>query len=645
MEESAIERKIETLPGKPGVYQFKDRSGSVIYVGKARNLRKRVRQYFSKSSPDSRFFTSYIRRNAADVEIIAARDEAEALILENNLIKEIRPKFNIRLRDDKDYLCIRVDLRSRWPRFELARRPARDGARYFGPFHSGAYAKELFRFLGRNLQLRTCSDKVLESRRRPCLQHQIGRCMAPCALPVDGDFYLKAVKDGVMLLEGRTEELREGLRMEMLERSGAMDYEAAARKRNLLRAMEALESRQRVVDVERVDTDAIGLAREMERLVITQLFLRRGKVVGTRSEKFSRLGSSDEETLRGFIHQYYGGDHCVPREILIDRPLPDGGFLEGLLMKEGKTRPRITAPKRGKSRELVAMAVENAASALAEWEKMEDASSSRMGYIASRLRLPRVPGRIECLDISHTSGKEIAGSLVVMESGELKKSKYRRFMVKADARGDDFIALREVLTRRLARGAGKQKGWELPDLLLVDGGKGHLGTAALVRDEMGIREMPVVAIAKDRAREERAAARLRVREKILEEEGAKVEKVPGKKGRGFDTLYVEGQKDGIPATRATPLGVLLRLRDEAHRFALSYHRKLRGKKAVSSILFEVKGVGPATVARLYKHFKGPDEIAAAGEEEIALKARISTSLAGEIKKKLVSGASRGLEKK
>lgn len=640
--EKLLEKQIKSLPKAPGVYQFKDEKGNVLYVGKARNLRQRVKQYFLKSSSDSRFFISTIRKNAVSVETITTSDEGEALILENNLIKQLRPRYNIRLRDDKDYLCLRVDLRSRWPRFELVRRPVHDGARYFGPYHSGLYAKDLYKFLGRHFMLRTCRDSVFKARTRPCLRHQIGRCMAPCTLPVDRDAYVKSVKDAIMVLEGKTEELKARLEDGMIEKSRGMDYETAARIRDLMFAIDSLDAKQRVVDMRRVDTDVIGFSREMGRTVIVLMFVRGGKVIGVTGKKFSRIGSSDEETLQSFVFQYYMRDHYIPREILLPMEIPDMKILRQLILKEREERVGIQAPRRGKGRELVKMAVENAARSLVEWEKMEDAAGSRLTYIAGRLHLPVVPETIECIDISHTSGKEVAGSIVVMEEGEFVKSRYRRFKVKADTRGDDFMAMREVLSRRFLRGVKKEKSWRLPELLLIDGGKGHLNLAMLLKKEFDIQGMSIAAIAKDRMREEKSIIRHRVREKILKEERGEGQAPSegygapsrGKTPGGFDTIYVEGQKDGVPATRSTPLGLLVKIRDEAHRFAIGYHRKLRGKKGASSQLLDIKGVGPAVVTRLYENFKGPEDIRRAAEEEIAQKARISLKLAKAIKKKL-----------
>jgi excinuclease ABC subunit C len=639
---TAIEKQIAALPRTPGVYIFKDEKGAVLYVGKARNRRQRVRQYFSPRSSDSRFFVSTVRRSAASVETISTSDEAEALILENNLIKELQPRYNIRLRDDKDYLCLRLDLRAAWPRLELVRRPGRDGARYFGPYSSAMTAKDLYRFLNRSFRLRTCGDRAFAARTRPCLQHQIGRCVAPCTLPVDRDAYARSVEQALMVLEGKTEELKARLQEEMLRHSRALEYEAAGRLRDLVAAVEAIEARQRVVDHRRTDADVIGFAREMDRMVVTLMTVRRGKVIGLADHRFSKVGSSDEETLRSFVVQLYGEGAVVPDRVLLD--IPDRTLLEQFIRQSRRDGVRVLAPHRGKGRELVAMAVDNAGKALREWASLEEAGPTRLAYIAARLHLPGPPCVIECIDISHTSGKEVVGSLVAMVEGELAKSRSRRFKVRMDTRGDDFLAMQEVLTRRLRRGVRAEKGWELPDLLLIDGGRGHLNLAAALKRELGAGAMAVAAIAKDRRREETAAIRLRVREKILEEDLALGQTPPetGEKRtaarvpRDFDTIYVEGQKEGIPATRTTPLGLLVGLRDEAHRFAIRYHRGLRAKKSLSSELLRVKGVGPRLVARLYENFRDLDEIRGSGAREIARRLRISPALAERIKAALES---------
>ena len=640
---SLIEKKVGALPAAVGVYQFKDDKGNVIYVGKARNLRQRVRQYFTGTVSDTRFFIHYIRKNTVDLETITTRNEAEALILENNLIKELRPRFNVRLRDDKDYMCVRLDKKRLWPRFELVRRPVKDGALYFGPYHSGSYAKEMYRFHNRHFMLRTCSDRVFASRTRPCLQHQIGRCMAPCTRPVDRDVYLKSIDNAVMLLEGKTDELLDGLRKSMFVLSREMRYEEAARTRDLITALESLDARQRVVDIGRSDTDVIGLAREMDRVLLTLMFVRKGRVTGVQTEKFSRLGSNDEETLRSFICQYYGESHYVPGEILLPVRLAEMKALQKFILKKRESNVRILSPARGKGAGLVRMAVDNAAKSLLEWESLEDAAAVRLQYIAGRLHLPNLPERIECIDISHTSGREVVGAVVVMESGELKKSEYRKFKVKADTKGDDLMAMSEVISRRLTRGVKGERKWKLPDLLLIDGGRAHLKVASILKDDFGVEDMSVAAIAKDRKREENSLIRRRVKEKILAEDGMPDNTADEKDGQskarrkgGFDTLYIDGHKEGIPATGSTPLGLLVRLRDEAHRFAIGYHRKLRGKKALASDLLTVKGVGPAALSKIFKAFKGPRALKAAGAQDICDKAGISMEIAERIKEKLES---------
>ena len=642
---SQIEKKVGALPRAAGVYQFKDDKGNVLYVGKARNLRRRVRQYFTGAAKDTRFFIHFIRKKTVDVETITTLNEGEALILENNLIKELRPRFNIRLRDDKDYLCVRLDRKRLWPRFELVRRPVRDGARYFGPYHNGSHAREMYRFLNRYFMLRTCSDRVFAKRTRPCLQHQIGRCMAPCTRPVDKEAYLKSIGNAVMLLDGKMDELIEGLRKSMFVLSREMRYEEAARTRNLITAVESLDAGQRVVDIGRSDTDVIGLAREMDRIVLTLMFIRRGKVTGVKTEKFSRLGSNDEETLRSFICQYYGGSHYVPGEILLPTRLPEMKELQTFILKQRESKVKVLSPARGKGAALVRMAVDNAAKSLSEWESLEDAAAARLQYIAGKLHLPNLPERIECIDISHTSGREVVGAVVVMESGELKTSQYRKFKVKTDTKGDDFIAMSEVISRRLKRGVRGERKWKLPDLLLIDGGRGHLKVASILKDDFGVEGMSVAAIAKDRKREEKSLLRRRVKEKILAEDGFPDDPADGKAGKqskakekgGFDTIYVNGYKDGIPARGSTPLGLLVRLRDEAHRFAIGYHRKLRGKKALASDLLEVKGVGPAVLIKIFEAFKGPKALRAAGAQDISKKAGISLKIAERIKEKLKKG--------
>jgi len=666
-EKNNIKEKVRNLPRNTGVYLFKDADSNVIYVGKARNLRKRVAQYFSSSSSDSRFFIDYIRRNAHDIEAIATDNEAEALILENNLIKQYRPKFNIRLRDDKDYLCIRVDTKALWPKLEPVRRPTMDGAKYFGPYHSGTDARELLDFLNRSFKLRTCSDTVLKTRKRPCLQYQIGRCTAPCTLYIDREEYMSAVDKAVMFLEGKTKELKEKLYDEMMTKSNEMKYEEAGKIRDLLRTIENLEAKQRVVDFGREDTDVVAIARKDEKMVITQVFVRSGKVIGIKHEKFNGIGSTDEDSLTSFLIQYYGGNGYLPSQILVQRKFFNFDTIEEIIFKNRSVKVKLESPRRGKGLGLIKLAEENANKAIEEWEKEENAENKKLEQLALKLNLPCPPQKIECIDISHTGGSMVVGAIAVMESGKLCKSLYRKFKVKSEAGGDDFKAMKEVLSRRFQRASAGEKGWELPDLMVIDGGRAHLGLAVLLRDESGIKNMPIIAIAKDRGLEQKRLIRKKVREKILEEDGklqVKEDSANEKKSNEglvihesatstvvlhdppsppagtttppissvqCDAIYLEGQKEAIPAYPSSPLGLIVRLRNEAHRFAITYHKKLRQKEALNSVLLNIEGIGDVTLRKLYENFDDLEKIAKAKTTVIAEKTGIPLKVAKRVK--------------
>jgi excinuclease ABC subunit C len=621
-----IARKLDALPDAPGVYIFTDRKGKTIYVGKARSLRKRVRQYFTESSSDTRFLIHHIRKNVRDVETIVTAGDREALILENTLIKERQPRYNVRLRDDKDYLCVRLDLETTWPRLELRRRPRQDGARYFGPYHSARAARELVRFLNLQFKLRTCKDTNFKTRKRPCLQHEIGRCPAPCTLPVDRDAYLDSVHKALLYLTGDLDGLLTRLRRDMQEHSERMEYEEAADVRDRIARIEATGETMRVVSVSHIDQDVMGLARAGDRVALAILFFRRGRLTGMREERLRRTELQDDEILCSSIGQYHGALRTLPHEILVPRAPADRATLEQALTQIHGRRVRILTPRRGRKRELMAMARENAERLLAQWDSLEDPALEKLDRLQARLSLPGPPTRMECVDISHTAGDQTVGSLSVMVDGQLAPSLYRRFRIRSAEPGDDYGAMHELLSRRFRRAQKEQKGWEPPDLLLVDGGKGQLGIAREVVRELNIEGVSLAAIAKDRRRERAAEARRKVKERLGE--------TVKQEERTYDTVYTPGSMTGIAVRGPTsPLTLLVALRDEAHRFAVTYHRKLRSKKTIKTALTDVPGVGPATARKLLKAFGSVARIRTASADQL-VEAGASRRAAAAIKEEL-----------
>jgi len=613
MEPSAqIRQKLDSLPDAPGVYLFLDARGRTIYVGKARSLRKRVRQYFTPSSSDTRFLIHHIRRSVRDIETIATAGDREALLLENTLIKERQPRYNVRLRDDKDYLCIRLDQKVRWPRIELSRRPTPDKARYFGPYHSARTARSLARFLSRHFKLRSCKDSNFAARTRPCLQHEIGRCLAPCTLDVDHAAYARNVKHALLYLEGRVGDLVRDLTQEMERLSEQMAYEEAAELRDRLQAIEATRETQRVAAVTRIDQDAVAVARAGDRAALAILFFRRGRLVGMREERVRRTELPEAELVASFVGQYYGGDRTLPHEVLIPCDLEDRDQIEDALAGIHARRVRLHVPRRGSKRSLVSLARENAERILAQWDRQEDPAVEKMQRLQAKLSLPDPPRRMECVDISHTSGRQTVGSMSVMIDGTPSSAHYRRFKIRAADEGDDYAAMHELLTRRFRR--SHEDGWEPPDLLVVDGGKGQLGIAREVIRELGVEGVALAAIAKDRRRQEAAKVRRRIRERLASEAG---DRVRDEQERIYDMIYQPGRATGLPVRGpASPLTLIVKLRDEAHRFAVDYHRKVRSRQSLGSRLTDVPHVGPATARKLLRALGSLEKIRKADEQEL-----------------------------
>ncbi|MBK9034789.1 MAG: excinuclease ABC subunit UvrC [Myxococcales bacterium] len=595
------------LPTDPGVYVMKDAGGKVIYVGKAKNLRVRVRQYF-RPGGDERYFVAagFLGKVLHDVETMVVTDEKEALLLENHLIKKHQPRFNVKLRDDKQYLVLRVrppattpgaPPHRQFPRVEVARNIKDDGARYFGPYHSATSCRETLRVLNRHFQLRTCTDHVLEHRGRVCLQYQIKRCSGPCALPVEPRAYAEQVDDVVLFLEGRDRELVGRLRERMAARAAAEDFEVAAKLRDSVAAVEKTVSRQTIVQDDFVDQDVFGLHREGDAAELTVLFVRAGKLVGKRSVGHKDQELPDAEILAAFVQQYYATGTYIPDEVVVPVPLDDAEVLAEWLGAARGKKVRLVWPQRGTRTRLIELAEKNAAAAMtARRDKGADAEAT-LAKLRERLGLRRLPQRIECFDIAHVSGTDTVASMVTFVDGLPAKQLYRTFKIKT-AGNDDFASMYEVLSRRFKRSqGGDDPAWAVPDLLVIDGGKGQLAMAVAALRDLGIAldgdaaALDVIALAKER---ELAA------------------------GDMPDRVFVRGVKDPLALRANTAeLYLLARLRDEAHRFANTFHRERRGKAALRSSLDEIPGIGASRRQALLRHFGTVAAIAAASVEELA----------------------------
>jgi excinuclease ABC subunit C len=590
-----VVQKLDALPAQPGCYLFRDREGVVVYVGKAKSLRSRVRSYFQDGSSDERYFIPVLRAILGDVETVVVSSEKEAAILENALIKEHQPRFNVKLRDDKEFLSLKLDPSAKWPRLEVVRRPAQDGARYFGPYPSATSARRTLHLVNKHFQLRTCTDTEMAARKRPCLQYQIKRCPAPCVLEVDRASYDTQVRAVGLFLEGRHDELSRELEARMREASQEMRFEQAAVYRDQIRAVSAVQEGQRLVGDKDVDQDVLGMYREGDIAELAMVFVRGGRVSDTAFFSLKRVELPDDELVAGFLRQHYDEGAAygtLPDEILLP-VMPEGvdGVAEWLGERRGK-KVAILTPQRGKKQHLLALANENAAHAFREKRRATEDVTARLADVQRRLRLPTLPRRIECVDISHLGGKDTVGAVVAMKDGQPDKSRYRVFHVRGAAAGDDYGAMSEVLSRRFRRGNDDdQAKWDLPDLLVVDGGRGQLNVALAAARDLGLHELPIVGLAKER---ENLAGETQV-----------------------DRVYLPGQKNGINlGARSASLFFLARARDEAHRFSNRARERLGKARRMKSELDDLAGVGPKTKAALQTAFGSLDAILAASDEAL-----------------------------
>ena len=568
------------LPDKPGVYLMKDDKGRIIYVGKAINLKNRVRSYFQSSRNHSGKVLALVAR-IIDLEYIITASEIEALILECNLIKKHRPKYNISLRDDKTYPYIKLTYED-YPRVYATRKVLKDGARYFGPYTSAGAVHETLRLLKTLFPLRSCRKLVAK---RPCLEHHIKRCLAPCANKVDQETYGEMIKAVALFLEGRSDVVAKNLKRLMAAAAEELEFEQAARLRDQLAAVEKIMEKQNIVTGSG-DQDAIGLARSAVGICAQVFFIRSGKMVGR--DHFMLSGGedeADENILEAFIKQYYSQAGFIPREILLPLELEEQQLLADWLSSSKGSRVQVETPKRGTKKDLVNMAAGNAAIVLKEQAvRLETDVAKTTGAAAELgqyLGLPNAPERIECFDISHIQGSETVASMVVFEGGQANKNEYRRYKLNTvEGKPDDFKSMQEVVGRRYRDALEKGP---IPDLIIIDGGKGQLNAALTLIRAAGLTEVPVVGLAKE-----------------------------------FEHIFREGISEPLILPRhSQSLYLVQRIRDEAHRFAITYHRKLRSKRNLVSVLDHIPGIGAKRRKALWDHFGSLAKIKTAEVEVLA----------------------------
>ena len=500
----SLQELIERIPKEPGVYLMKDKKGRIIYVGKAANLRQRVRSYFNRSG-DSRAFVRLLNRLLGDIETVVVSNEKEALLLENTLIKQHKPRFNVKLVDDKSYLVLRLDPKARYPRLEVTRRIRDDSARYFGPYHSATSCRHTLRVVNRHFKLRTCTDQVLNSRKRPCLQYQIKRCDAPCVFPVPPEQYAEQVRDVALFLDRKDDVLVERLRARMLKASDDLEFETAGAIRDQLRALEQTLQEQHAVSAQFIDQDVFGYYREGDVLEIAVLFVRQGRLLGRRSYRFTGQEFPDEESISSFVGLYYDRGAVIPDEVLLPVAIEDLAAKQEWLREKATSTPNrpeggrrkvvVVFAQRGPRGKLVELANKNAAvSYTSRRDKTRDTEEALV-KLQSRLGLKQLPRRIECFDISHLQGTDTVASRVVFIDGEPARHEYRTFKVRS-VTNDDFASMYEVLSRRFKRATGDDPAWAPPDLLVIDGGRGQLDAAYGALERLGLANLVAVGLAK-----------------------------------------------------------------------------------------------------------------------------------------------------
>jgi excinuclease ABC subunit C len=591
------------FPTRPGVYLMKNAAGRVIYVGKANNLRARISAYRRQS--DSRPMIPLLMSQVGSLDFIVTKTEKEALILENSLIKAHRPRYNVLFRDDKEYFHLRLNGQAPWPRLEIIRRPREDGARYFGPYPSAGAARATLRFLQRIFPLRTCSDRELKTRTRPCLEASINRCLAPCAGKVAPDAYRHLVTDTAAFLAGKHQELLDNLRERMQAAAAALNFEEAARLRDQIASLSNTLERQAIHSLASVDQDIFGLYREDNFHQVCILSVRGGVVRDKRALPLLASPWEEEVVLAALVKQIYLEETKIPDEIILPVKLADRAMLmEALRDLKGK-KVLIETAGRGRRRELIELAQQNAA----EIFKARGAKyhpEAVLQELKEKLDLAALPRRIEGYDVSHLGGTYAVGARVVFEDGEPKKQGYRRFRIKTAASSDDYGMMYEILRRRLTSG---QEGDEKPDLIVLDGGKGQLNVALAVLKDLGLTDIDCLALAKEKPEES----------------------VPGKVQRDEERVYLKGRKDPLYLSRWPKLLVLLsRLRNEAHRFARTYHRRAKEKGDFSSLLDNIGFLGPRRRQALLSHFADIEALRKASSRELQAVPGVGPRLARRI---------------
>jgi excinuclease ABC subunit C len=596
--------QLKALPVKPGVYLFKDKEGKVIYVGKAANLGNRVKSYFGAPSNLSSKSQRLVAK-IEDFEFVVTNSEQEALILECNMIKKYMPRYNVRLKDNKTFPYLKINVNEDWPGVYVTRRVQKDGARYFGPFASAGSVRKTLRLLKKIFPFRSCSKRIEGKDKRPCLDYYIHRCLGPCTGAVEEQEYQGVINQVILFLQGKQELVLRELNTKMKAAAQQLKFERAALLRDQIKAIEKVVEGQRIAITLQGEQDIIGLAQNEKKAYVELFFVRNNKLIG--QDHFIMEGTRGEppqQIMTNFVKQYYASASYIPPLILLQHQVEEPAVLAEWLKQQRGSRVELQVPQRGVKRKLVDTVAENAARGfqLAQAKEMKvESTSSGLQELKNKLRLPKMPLRIECYDVSNIQGTLAVGSMVVLEKGTPKPAHYRRFRIKTVVGADDYAMIQETLRRRFKRGMSGEGTWAIiPDLVLIDGGRGQLNAALAVRQALGLDSIPMASLAKEN-----------------------------------EEVFIPGEAKPVYMSKDSPaLHMLQRARDEAHRFAISYHQKLRRQEAVTSALDEIPGIGPRRKKTLLKKFGSIEAIKEASLEEINQTEGITLALAQKVKEYL-----------
>jgi excinuclease ABC subunit C len=597
-------QQLKALPAMPGVYLFKDKEGKIIYVGKAANLNSRIRSYFGAPSKLP-FKVQRLQSKTEDLEFVVTNSEQEALLLECNLIKKYSPRYNVRLKDNKTFPYLKIDINEDWPGVSVTRRVQKDGARYFGPFANAGSVRKTLRLIKKIFPYRSCSKQIDGKDKRPCLDYYIGRCLGPCIGAVEKQEYHDVIDEVILFLHGKQEFIIRELNKRMKSAAQQLQFEKAALLRDQIKAIEEVIEGQKIATTLQGEKDIIGLAQNEKQAYVELLSIRNNKLIGRDHFTMEGVqGESPGQITTSFVKQYYSSASYIPPLILLQHPVDEAEVLSEWLGKQRGGRVKLQVPQRGDKKKLVDTAAENAVQGLQLTQAQEmktEVITSGLRELKNKLRLPKMPRRIECYDISNIQGALAVGSMVILEKGRPKPAHYRRFRIKTVVGADDYAMIQETLRRRFKRGLTGKGTWAItPDLVLIDGGKGQLNAALELRRELGLDAVPMASLAKEN-----------------------------------EEVFIAGNAQPVYIAKDSPaLHILQRARDEAHRFAISYHKKLRHKEGIASVLDDIPGIGPKRKKALLRKFGSIKAIKEASSEEISQTEGITPALAQKIKKYL-----------